>query len=211
MANFKARVKGLFGGSLEWSYGFNFTANTDVATAATTLHDATQGFWNTATSGYAHLCSATTTTTTVTAYLCNASWRSTNKKILAFAVAGDDAANSLSVATAVNIFTFSAAANDGSHRGHIKLPAPSIDALDGLVYSDAFVGHVSTRLEQFLTDMSALAAFTMVSYNRHTNRLGDPPFTNHPLTDAEVSKKPGSNRQRNRKQAVTYGADEPIP
>lgn len=211
MANFKARVRGLFGGSREWSYGFNFTANTDVATAATTLHDATQGFWNTATSGYAHLCSATTTTTDVTAYLCNASWRSTNKKRVAFAVAGDDAANSLAIATAVNIFMFSGVANDGSHRGHMKLPAPSNDALDGLVFSTAFVGHVSTRLEQFLTDMSALTAFTMVSYNRHTNKMGDPPFTIHALTDAEVSNKPGTNRQRNRKQIPTYGADEPIP
>jgi hypothetical protein len=106
---------------------------------------------------------------------------------------------------------FSGVANDGSHRGHMKLPAPSNDALDGLVFSTAFVGHVSTRLEQFLTDMSALTAFTMVSYNRHTNKMGDPPFTIHALTDAEVSDKPGTNRQRNRKQIPTYGADEPIP
>jgi len=211
MANFKARVSGTFNSSLQWSYGFNFTANTDVATAATTLHDATQGFWNTATSGYAHLCASTTATTHVTAYLCNASWRATNKKVVAFASVGDDANNTLDVATAVNIYTFSSAANDKSHRGHIKLPAPAIDALDGIFWDATFVTRVSTRLEQFLTDMSALTAFTMVSYNRHTNLMGDPPFTNHPLTDAEVSVKPGSNRQRNRKQLVTYGADEPIP
>lgn len=211
MANFKARVVGTFNSTFEWSYGFNFTANTDVATAATTLHDATQGFWNTATSGYAHHCASTTATTKVIAYLCNASWRSTNKHVAAFATVGDNATNSLPIATAVNIFTFSSAANDKSHRGHIKLPAPAIDAMDGIVWDSTFVGHVSTRLEQFLTDMSALTGFTMVSYNRHTNQMGDPPFTNHSLTDAEVSAKPGSNRQRDRKQIPTYGTDEPIP
>jgi len=211
MANFKARIRGKFASAYEWSYGFNFTANTDVATAAATLHDATQTFWNTATTGYAHLCSATTATTDVTAYICNASWRSTNKKRVAFAVVGDDAENSLSMATAVNIFLFSGDANDGSHRGHIKLPAPAIDALDGVVFSTTFVNAVTTRIEQFWTDMSALTAFTTVSYNRHTNKQGDPPFTNHALTDSEVSAKPGTNRQRSRKQIPTYGADEPIP
>ncbi len=211
MANFKARVRGLFAGSFEWSYGFNFTANTDVATAATTLHDATQAFWNTATTGYAHLVANEVTTTDVVAYICNASWRSTNKKKVTFAVAGDSGDNSLPWFNAVNIFMFSGDANDGSHRGHIKLPAPYVTALDGHIYSSAFVTAVSTRLEQFLTDMSALTAFSMVSYNRHTNKQGDPPFTNHSLTDAEVSNKVASNRQRTRKQIPVYGADEPIP
>jgi len=208
MANFQARVFGQYAGTLEWSYGFKFTANTDVNSAATTLHDATSAFWTVATNGYQHYCFTDVAVTSVQASLHNASWRLTGKADQALAITGDGATASLSFNTAVNIALVSTN-NIKGENGRIMLPTPRVGAIAAHVWSSAFITSLETIFSQFWTDMSALTAFQVVTYNRFTNKLGDPPFTNHNIVDSKPSNKPASQRRRTRKQLSIYGTDSP--
>lgn len=210
MTNFIARVRGLYGGTSLWTYGFKFTANTDVNTAAVTLKNATQSFWNVAVNGYKIYTTTAVATTDVIAYACNANWRTTAKNKQLLVVTGTDANPSLSFDTCCNHMLFGAEDN-GTDRGHIALPTPAVDALVAQKWSAAFLASQQIIWAQFWTDMSALTAFQVVVYNRHVNKLGDPPFTNHLIADSQTSDKPGTQRRRQRKVIPVYGAAIPIP
>lgn len=208
MTNFQARVFGEYAGLLEWSYGFKFTAVTDVSSAATTLHDATSTFWTTTTDGYQHYCYTDVAVTSVQASTHDANWRLNGKKSLALAVTGDGATGSLAFNTAVNVALVST--NDiKAENGRMMLPTPREGALVAHVWSAAFITSLEAIFSQFWTDMSALTAFQVVTFNKLTNKLGDPPFTNHAIVDSKPSNKPASQRRRTRKQFAVYGTESP--
>lgn len=210
MTNLSARVFGLYAGAFEWSYGFHFTSTTDVSSAATTLHDATNAFWTVATNGYQHYCFTDVAVTSVQTKVYNASWQMTGKKSLALAITGDGATASLAFTTCVNHRLLATSGMKGQD-GHIKLPTPRIGAISAHLLSAALLASQQIIWLQFWTDMSALTGFQLVTFNRHTNKFGDPPFTNHLIGSTETSDKPGTARMRTRKVVPTFGTPIPVP
>ncbi|AXH78899.1 MAG: hypothetical protein [Circular genetic element sp.] len=210
MTNFAFRVFGEYAGTFEWSYGFKATATTDIGTAATTLHDATSTFWTTATNGYQHYTFTDVAVTSVQASIHDANWKLTGKQSQALAITGDGSGASLPFDTAVNIALVST--NDvKAYNGRIKLPTPLQSTVAAHVFDAAFITSLEAIFSQFWTDMSALTAFQVVTFNRFTNRFGDAPFTNHDIADSKPSNKPATQRNRVRKQLPVYGTTSPIP
>lgn len=206
----KFRVFGQYAGAFQWSYGFNATANVSTSAAATTLHDATNSFWTVATNGYQHYTFTDVAVTSVQASSHDASWRLTGKSDLALAIIGSGTGASLPFNTSVNIHLVSTN-NIKAYNGRISLPTPLQSTVAAHVYTSAFITSLEAIWSQFWTDMNALTGFQVVTYNKHVNRFGDPPFTNHPMADSEPSNKPGTQRNRTRKQLAVYGTESPIP
>jgi hypothetical protein len=211
MANFKFRINGLMNGVYGWSMGFQATAVTDVVTAATTLQGAFETWWNTTTDGFKNYIFTDITGTTCQASAHNASWQLISKQVETLTLnAGLGATGSLPYYVSP-FHRFFGASDTKSDRGGMHMPATAIGTLTLGKMDAAFLASQQIIWPAFWSNMSALTAFTLVSYNKHTNKQGDPPFTNHNITDTETSDKPGTVRARVRKQRPIYGTAIPVP
>lgn len=205
MTNFKLRVLGGLPQSLSWSSGYNISSTDTLATVSSTFNAAFGAFWTDATNGLDKYVPAGVTTVETVVYQCNAQWRSTGKDPRPLAHAGIDT-NHISNIAASPYVLLSGAVDEGSDRGHLKLPPFGNDAIvDGLV-TNTVVTSLGVSLQTFFTTMKALAGYQAVSYNRRANKLGDPPFTNHPLTAFSMQNRCGTERPRQRKLKVTFTA-----
>lgn len=198
MSNYKLRVRGLYAGAFRWSYGFNIQSTAAIATVASTLHDATNTFWTTTTDGYEHLVNADVTVVDVAAYLCNASWLTIQKDVLALSLTGSNANASLPFNTSA-ILSLTGDSDTKSDRGFMRLPTPANDSVTSHVFTSAFLAHVAAITDPFFVTMRGLAGYAAVSYNRRTNKQGEAPFTAHPLNKWDMSNKPGTERSRTKK------------
>jgi hypothetical protein len=90
-----------------------------------------------------------------------------------------------------------------SDRGRMKLPTPEQVAVVNGLWSSAFTASLKLVLDPFFTSMRGLAGYSAIKMNRHANQQGDPAFTQHIVTSYSVSNKPGSNRNRTKKQLPT--------
>lgn len=205
MTNYKLRVGGALPQSLAWTAGYNITSTDSLSTVSSTLNSAWSAFWTDATNGLGKYVPSGVTCNHTTAYAMNASWRVTGKDPRTLALAGTDA-NHIANIAASPYAAFSGAEDNATDRGHLKFPPFSTDAIvDGLV-TNAVVTSLGISLQTFFTTMKALAGYQVVSYNRHTNKLGDPPFTNHVLTNAQMVNRCGTERARQRKLRITFSA-----
>lgn len=203
MTNFKLRVTGALPQALSWSSGYNIVSSATLTTVSSTFNAAFNSFWTDATNGLEKYVPAGVTTVQTIAYQMSSTWRVTGKDVRALALAGTDV-NHISNIAASPYVLFTGATDNATDRGHMKLPPFGNDAIvDGLV-TNAVVTSLTTSLQTFFTTMKALAGYSVVSYNRHTNKLGDPPFTNHPLVNFEMVNRCGTERARQRKLKVTF-------
>lgn len=201
MANFKLRIRGQFSASLNWSCGFNCTASELTSTVSSTLASSWTTFWNTATNGYANLCTSAVTVFSADAYQMSSTWQMMSKVSTTLSLVGTASGDSMPFNTTPVIHLFNPA-QPSSEQGWIKLPAAAESQAAGDVYSSAFLTSLATVLAVFWSNMSALTAFQPVTYNRRTNKQGDPPFTLHTLTNNELTSKVYTLRQRTRKQPI---------
>lgn len=190
---------------MTWSTGYNITSTDTLTTVSSTFNAAFGAFWTDATNGLDKYVPAGVTTIQTVVASCNAVWRETGKDVRALAHAGIDT-NHISNIAASPYVLLSGAINEGTDRGHMKLPPFGNDAVvDGLV-TNTVVTSLGVSLQTFFTTMKALAGYQAVSYNRRTNKLGDPPFTNHVLSAFSMQNRCGTERARQRKLKVTFTA-----
>lgn len=205
MTNFKLRVFGTLPQGLSWSSGYNITSTDTLATVGSTFNTAFGALWTDAVNGLETMTPAGVATTETICYSCNATWRVTGKDIRPLANAGTNA-NHISNLAASPYLHFTGAIDNRSDGGHMKFPPFSNDkVVDGLVINAA-VTALGTSLQTFFTTMKALAGYQAVSFNKLTNRLGDPPFTNHVLTDFTMVNRCGTERGRQNKLKTTFTA-----
>lgn len=198
MTIYSCRVRGLSAGAYRWSYGMHINASVSAASLLSTWHDANNTLWTTATNGYQHLVNADVTVVDVVVYTLNASLVTLAVNDTALAITGSNSHDSLpfNVSTTVRMIGTSDTKSD---RGMFKMPTPSNDAVTGHVFTTAFLTSMKAILDPFFTTLNAVSGFQAGSYNRRTNKQGDPPFTFHPFTTYLVSNKPGQNRNRTKK------------
>ena len=205
MTNYKLRVAGALPQGMSWSAGYNIVSSATLGTVSSTWNVAWNAFWTDATNGLEKYVPAGVTTINTTAYTMSATWRVTGKDQRALALAGTDA-NHISNIAASPYVSLTGAVDNATDRGHIKLPPFGNDAIvDGLV-TNAVVTSLGISLQTLMTTMKSLAGYQAVSYNRHANKLGDPAFTNHQLTNATFVNRCGTNRARQRKLRITFSA-----
>lgn len=205
MTNYKLRVSGALPQGLSWSAGYNITATDSLGTVSSTFNAAWSTFWTDAINGLEKYIPAGVTATKTVVYAMSATWRVTGRDVRSLALAGTDA-NHISNIAASPYVLMTGAIDNATDRGHIKLPPFSTDAVvDGLV-TNTVVTSLGVSLQTFFTTMKALAGYQAVSFNRHANKLGDPPFTNHVLTTAFMQNRCGTERARQRKLRTTFTA-----
>lgn len=198
MTLYRARVFGLYAGAREWSTGYLLNSTAAESTVASAFTAAFGTLWTTATNGYANLCNADVTTTNTVVYTVNPSLVVLSKTTTALSHAGTNAHDSLPFNTAVNVRMLGPS-DTKSDRGAMKFPTPSNDMYVGDIFTAAFQTSLKAVLDPFFTSMRALAGYSAVKVNTHTNKQGDPPFTQHIVTTYSVGNKPSAQRARTRK------------
>jgi hypothetical protein len=199
MTNYHLQVHGLFDATLGWSYGYYAECTSAAATVNTTHNSAMSTFWNDATNGLKKYYSADVTVTETSVSTMDAQWKTTAVASDALAVTGTDGADSLPWDTAVCISFYSLL--DQKHgRGRMKLPSPANDVVAAHVFTSAFLASIASVMGTYFSTMtSGLSAYTPVVFNRHPLKNGTAAFDTVPLTNGNVSDKPGTNRNRVRK------------
>jgi hypothetical protein len=202
VTNYRLRMNGLLNGTHTWSCGYHITSTAALATVATTLDGAWNTLWTDGAHGIGLFLHTDVTLVNTTVYQCNASWLTTAKTVTDRALAGTDANPTFDYGSAPFIELYDGVDNR-SDRGFIKFPPPATDAVAGSLLTSTFQTALNDVLGPFFTTMKGLAGYTVVSYNRLTNKAGDPPFTNHTLTNYSLGNKLGTNRKRKRKLLAT--------
>jgi hypothetical protein len=202
MTLYSVRARGNFGGAEIFSFGYLLNSTVAESTVASTFTSAITTFWTTATDGYANYAVAAVALTDTVVYTLNPSLRVLSKTVTANAHAGTASGVSTPYDTAVTV-DMKGALDTKSDRGRFKLPAPVSTTLSAGLYTSAFQTSLKNVLDAFFLSMHGLSGYQPVKVNRRANLQGDPAFTQHVVNAYSVSNKPGSNRQRTRKQLPT--------
>lgn len=198
MTIYSCRVRGLAAGAYRWSYGIHCNATVSASSLLSTWHDANNTLWTTATHGIQHLVGDEIATVDVAVYTLNSSLITLAVTSTPLSIVGDNANESLPFDVSVTV-GFTGSSDIKSDRGRLKLPPPATDSVVDHVYTSAFLTHLKDVFDPFFTTLNAVSGFQMGSYNRKTNKQGDPPNTFHPFTTYLISNKPGQNRNRTKK------------
>jgi len=202
MTLYEVRARGLYGGSTSWSFGYKLNSTEALSSVESTFNAAITTWWTTATHGYENLVNADVTLVDTVTYTLNASLVVLDKDVTPNAQVGTNAHDSLAFQTSVWVAMFGAA-DTQSDRGGMMLPTPSNDNLVGEIWTAAFQTHLKDIFDPFFTTMRGLAGYSAVKINPHTNRQGDPPFTQHIVTDYKIGNKPSTVRRRTKKRRPT--------
>jgi len=202
MTIYAVRAHGLYNGKDKWSFGYLLNSTEALSSVASTFDGAISTFWTTATHGYENLAFTDVTLTNTTVYTMNSSLVVLNKLDTANSKAGASENGSLAYGTSVTVAMLGD--NDTqSDRGHMSLPTPDVGFLVDGLYTATLQTHLTSILNAFFTTMRGLAGYSAIKVNRHVNRQGDAPFTQHTVDKWSVSNKPGSARMRTKKQLPT--------
>jgi len=195
---YQVRARGLFAGADRFSFGYLLNSTAAESTIASTFTSAITAFWTTATNGYANYCNADVALVDTVVYTMNPSLRALSKTVTANAHAGTNTHDSLPPNTGVWV-AMTGAQDTKSDRGGFRLPPLSNDAFVAGIITAAFQTSVKAVLDTFFTSMRGLAGYSAIKMNTHTNKQGDPPFTQHIVTKYSVSNKISSARNRTKK------------
>lgn len=202
MTLYEVRARGLYNGKDPWSFGYLLNSTEALSSVASAFDGAISTFWTAATHGFENLCFSDVTLVDTLVYTLNPGLVVLGKFVTANAKAGTSANGSLAYGTTITV-GMSGANDTKSDRGHMSLPTPDTGFLVDGLYTATIQTHLTSILNAFFATMSGLAGYSAVKVNRHTNRQGDAPFTQHVVNKWTVSNKPGSARQRTRKQLPT--------
>lgn len=198
MTIYLVRARGLWNAADRFSFGYLLNSTAAESTIASTFTSAITTFWTTATNGYANLCNADVALVDTVVYTMNPSLVALSKTTTANAHVGTNAHDSLPPGTSVWVAMLGAQ-DTKSDRGGFKLPSPSNDMYVGGILTAAFQTSLKAVLDPFFTSMRGLAGYSAIKMNRHANKQGDPPFTQHVVTSYKVGNKAMSNRNRTKK------------
>lgn len=176
-----------------------------ISSVASTLDSAWNTLWTDATGGLTKWVTSVVTTVNTTVYQTDVNWRTTNKVVTPRALAGTNASNTTYLQGAPYV-AFTGSNDTRSDRGRMKFPSFAADQLSSGLIINATVDAFATVVSAFFATMSGLAGAEIVSYNKRTNKQGDPPFTSHQLTGGIFGNRPGTVRVRERKLKATHQA-----
>lgn len=202
MTLYEVRAKGLYGGSSSWSFGYKLNSTEALSSVESAWNGAITTFWTTATDGYTNLTNADVTLVETLTYTLSPTEVVLNSAVTANAQAGTNGHDSLPFNTGVWIQHYGE--NDTkSDRGGFFLPTPSNDNLVGEVWTAAFTESLQDIIDPLFATMRGLAGYSAVKLNKHTNKQGDAPYTQHLVDHWRAGNKPASVRRRTKKRKPT--------
>lgn len=202
MTIYRGVIKGTYASARTWSTGYHFNSTATGATVVAQLASAWTALWTDATNGYEKYTFTDVAVTQAIAYTLSASNRTTNVNPSSLTLAGTATGASLPFQTAPLVFM--TGANDTkSDRGHMFLPTVAESAFSGDFLTAAFLTSMTAVFDTFFASMKTLPGYSAFSWNRATNKLGEPPWTQHILTNWQMSNKLATRRKRVRKTVPT--------
>lgn len=202
MTLYEVRARGLYNGADSWSFGYKLNSTEALSSVASAFDGAMSTFWTTATHGFENLCFTDVALVDTLVYTLSPSLVVLDKEIKPNSKTGTSSNGSLAYGTTVTV-GMTGVDDTKSDRGHMSLPTVDTGFLADGLYTSTIQTHLTSILNAFFLTMRGLSGYSAVKVNTHTNRQGDPPFTQHLVNKWIVSNKPGSARQRTRKQRPT--------
>lgn len=202
MTLYLARARGLYNSAESFSFGYKFNSTALIGTVASTFTSAVTTFWTTATNGYANYAFTDVALVDTVIYELNVDELTVDKTVTANAHAGTSGTSSLPYGTSPYVRMLGAE-DTRSDQGGFALPTPVQSALGLGLWTSAFTASMKLVLDPFFTSMRGLAGYSAVKTNRRVNKQGDAPHTQHIVTSYSLSNKPGTRKQRTRKQKAT--------
>lgn len=194
MANFSARVNGLLGGSLPWSFGFHVSSALTEGQVSTDFNTAVNTLFNTATNGLQNFMSSDVTATGTAVSTLNSTMHQTTKTSATLSITGSDANASLPWNIAEVVTLRSANFTKWGH-GRIFLPPFAEDQVTAHVIKAATMTSMQTVFNAFFASLTG-AGIQPFIFNKVTRKDGTPPYTITNLTSYDISNKPAQQRRR---------------
>jgi hypothetical protein len=194
MANFSARVNGLLGGSLPWSFGFWLTAALAEGTVSTDFNNAVNTLFTTATNGLENFMSSDVTVTGTAVSTLNSTMHQTTKTSASLTITGTDANASLPWNVAEVLTLRSANATKWGH-GRIYLPPFAEDQVTAHVIKAATMTSMQTVFNAFFASLTG-AGISFFIFNKVQRKDGTAPYTVTAITGYDLSNKPAQQRRR---------------
>lgn len=202
MTFYRCTIKGTYASARTWTTSYHINSTATGSTVVSQLATAWTTFWTTVTNGYENYVFTDVAVTAAIVYQLSATNRTTNVFTSTLALAGTAAGNSLPFQTAPLIY-MTGAQDTKSDRGHMFLPTTDLASFTGDFLSPAFMSSMAIVVAGFFTSMKTLPGYSAFSWNRTVNKLGDPPYTQHILTNWQMSNKLATRRKRVRKVVAT--------
>lgn len=202
MTTYRGVIKGTYASSRTWTTSYHFNTTATGTTAVSQLASAWTALWTDATNGYEKYAFSDVAVTEAIVYQLSATNRTTNVSTSTLSLAGTATGASLPFQTCPLIFM--TGANDTkSDRGHMFLPTTALSSFTGDFLTSAFTTSMVAVFDTFFASMKTLPGYSAFSWNRATNKLGEPPWTQHILTNWQMTNKLATRRKRIRKTVAT--------
>jgi hypothetical protein len=199
---YEVRARGLYNSADQWSFGYKFNSTAVLNDVASAFDSAISAFWTVATHGFENLCFTDVALVDTLVYVLSTEQVVLDKKITANSKTGTSSNGSAPYGTSVTV-AMSGNQDTKSDRGHMSLPTVDVGFIADGLFTATLQTHLKAILDTFFASMGALAGYSAVKINAHTNRQGDAPFTQHIVNKYSVSNKPGTANMRRRKQKAT--------
>lgn len=203
MTDYKVVVRGRQPGGYAYSWALNITSNQTAAALVTTMSAALTDFWTNGTYGVGSQYKSTTTLDSFDVYTLNGVFKATAKESFTLSLAGTSTDNPLSDATTLTVKKTSTSVQRNG-RGFTALPAPVEGTLDTGFYSSATRSRFQQAMEAVLVAIHADGSTIFVHTGATVTKGGVAPYTKTVISSMHASNKPGTRRQRTRKQIGQY-------
>jgi hypothetical protein len=204
MTDFSARVNGLLGGSLPWSFGFFLTGPQTEAAMASQFNTAVTALFTTATNGLQNLITSDISLNNTVVATLNATQHEVTKTTTTNFVAGTATGNSLPWSDSV-VISLRAVSIAKHARGRVFLPPFAESTVASHVVTPATVTSLKAVLDVFFPAIVAGGA-SLYTYNKRPLKDGTAAFSKSFMTTYLISNKPGHQRRRVSKVVPSYTA-----
>jgi hypothetical protein len=194
MTNYRCEVFGLIGGDFQWSNRIHVSGATAESTLATDFAAAVSALYTTATNGLQNFMSTDVTVTGVLVTTLNSTFHQTTGTDAALTIAGTDENASLPWHNA-EVITWRTAQRTKWGHGRWYLPPFAEDQITAHVIKAATTAKMKIVFDAFYGAFAA-ASVTPFIYNDKVRKDGTPPYTVTPITNYDISDKPGTQRRR---------------
>lgn len=203
MTNYSMVVHGLQPGGLPYSWHWDLDSTKTASDLVTSCASALTDFWTNGTYGVGTQYKSSTTLDSFDIYTLGPTWRATNKTSFALSLAGTSADNPLADSSTITVKKSSTGVAK-NQRGFTALPAPVEGTLSGGFYTPATRTRFQDAAEALFVNITADGTKVVVHTGAEETKGGVAPFTSTVIVAMHVSNKPGSRRQRTRKQVGAY-------
>lgn len=203
MTNYTMRVHGVQPGGFGYSWALDLDSAHTAADLITSCAAALTDFWTNGTYGLGTQYKSSTTLDSFDIYTNDGTWKATNKTSFALSLAGSSSDNPLSDATTLTIKKASTGVRR-NQRGFIALPAPVEGTLVNGFYTAPTRLRFQEAAEALFVNITADGTKVVVHTGKDTTKGGVAPYTSTVIVAMHASNKPGSRRQRTRKQIGAY-------